>query len=317
MLQRQKGWDWVLLIVINIMWATQVPVIRLMGDTVGPVTIAFVPMILSTIFFIPLLWWENRRQGRSFRWKWKDLKYFILPGLIGIFLMQYTYTVGSIRTLAANAGIITLTIPVLVAICAAVLLKEKLNAVRVIGFVFALAGVLLTSLPDLSNADLSGNKYLSGNIIFLFACCCCGFYNTYCKMLVDRHFTELEILVYSSVVGSIACIPLLIWVEPFHLSKLLHSGRTVLFGFLELSFIVYGLSMLLFFYILKRMDITQAILGNYLLPFFIALFGIWLLNEKITPAMLAGGAVIIISTLMVTIYENALLTFFKKRKTIQ
>ena len=30
----------------------------------------------------------------------------IIPGLIGIFLMQYLYTVGSTLTLASNAGII-------------------------------------------------------------------------------------------------------------------------------------------------------------------------------------------------------------------
>ncbi len=38
----------------------------------------------------------------------------MLPGLIGVFLMQYLYTLGSRMTLAANAGIITLTIPVIV-----------------------------------------------------------------------------------------------------------------------------------------------------------------------------------------------------------
>ncbi len=53
------------------------------------------------------------------KWRWKDLKYFMLPGLIGVFLMQYLYTLGSQMTLAANAGIITLTIPVIVAIFAA------------------------------------------------------------------------------------------------------------------------------------------------------------------------------------------------------
>jgi drug/metabolite transporter (DMT)-like permease len=227
--------------------------------------------------------------------------------------MQYLYTVGSTKTLAANAGIITLTIPVLVAVFASVLLKEKLNIVRATGFVVAIAGVLLTSLPDIKGASFSEGKYLTGNIIFLLACCCCAFFNTYCKLLVDKNFTELEILVYSSLVGSIACIPFLIWVEPFNLSKLIHSGRTVLFGLLELSFIVYGVSMLLFFYILKRMDVTQAILGTYLLPFLIALLGVVLLNEKITATMFIGGAIILISTLMVTVYEKQLL-FFLKRK---
>jgi drug/metabolite transporter (DMT)-like permease len=245
----------------------------------------------------------------------KDLKYFILPGLIGVFLMQFLYTVGSTLTLASNAGIITLTIPVLVAVFASVLLKEKLNWVRITGFVIALAGVLLTSLADLRETRFSEGNYFTGNLIFLFACCCCAFYNTYCKLLVDKHFTELEILVYSSLVGCVACLPLLIWVEPFRFSNIIHSGNAALFGLLELSFIVYGVSMLLFFYILKRMDITQAILGNYLLPFFIAVLGIILLNEKITAAMITGGAIIIISTLMVTVYEKPLLSFFRRKGT--
>jgi drug/metabolite transporter (DMT)-like permease len=64
------------------------------------------------------------------------------------------------------------------------------------------------------------------------------------------------------------------------------------------------------------MDVTQAILGTYLLPFFIALMGILLLNEKITVLMFIGGILILISTLMVTIYESTLLAFFKKEKPV-
>jgi len=108
----------------------------------------------------------------------------MLPGLIGVFLMQYLYTLGSKMTLAANAGIITLTIPVIVAIFASVLLKEKLNIIRVLGFILAIAGVVMTSLSDISGANFKQGGYLYGNLIFLFACCCCGFYNTYCKLLV-------------------------------------------------------------------------------------------------------------------------------------
>ena len=308
-----KAGDLLLVIIVNFMWATQVPVIRLIGDKLGPITIAFVPMIISTLLFIPFLWVENKKKKPSEGRTWKDLKYFIIPGMIGVFLMQYLYTVGSTLTLASNAGIITLTIPVLVAVFASVLLKEKLSIVRIAGFVIAIAGVLLTSLPDIEGASFSESKYFTGNLIFLFACFCCAFYNTFCKLLVDKHFTELEILVYSSMVGCIACIPLLIWVEPLSFSKIIHSGSTALFGLLELSFMVYGVSMLLFFYILKRMDVTQAILGTYLLPFFIALLGIVLLNEKITGIMVMGGVIIIISTLMVTVYEKQLLSIFKRK----
>ncbi|WP_152266814.1 DMT family transporter [Agriterribacter humi] len=313
MLKIQKTRDWLLVILVNFIWATQVPVIRLIGNKLGPMTVAFVPMLISTLLFIPFLWAENRKRKDSGRRTWKDLRYFILPGLVGIFLMQYLYTLGSTLTLASNAGIITLTIPVLVVIFASVLLKEKLNIVRVIGFIIAIAGVLLTSLPDIKGASFSESIYFKGNLIFLLACSCAAFFNTYSKLLVDKKFTELEILVYSSLVGSIACIPLLIWVEPFSFSEIIHSGRIAFFGLLQLSLMVYGVSMLLFFYILKRMDVSQAILGNYLLPFFISLLGIILLNEKITAFMLTGGIIIFAGTLMVTVYEKQLLSLFNGR----
>ena len=215
----RKTIDWSLVIIINFMWATQVPVIRMIGDTYGPITVAFIPMIISTLIFLPVLWMENKRRNVKMKWRWNDIKYFMLPGLIGVFLMQYLYTLGSRMTLAANAGIITLTIPVIVAIFASILLKEKLNIIRVLSFILAIAGVLLTSLSDISGANFIHGAYLAGNLIFLFACCCCGFYNTYCKLLVDKKFTELEILVYGSVIGSMVSIPLLIWVEPFHYSS--------------------------------------------------------------------------------------------------
>lgn len=308
----QKTIDWSLLIIINFMWATQVPVIRLIGNRLGPITVAFIPMIVSTLIFLPILWVENKKRNVKFRWRLKDIKYFILSGLIGIFIMQYAYTLGSRLTIAANAGIITLTIPVLVAILASFMLKEKLNVIRILSFIFAIFGVLMTSISDIKGARFFQGQYFFGNMIFLFACFCCAFYNTYCKLLVDKKFTELEILVYSSIIGSISSIPLLIWVEPFHINQFLHSGKIAVFGILELSIVVYGISSLLFFYVLKRMDVTQAILSNYLLPFFIALLGIALLNEKISTLMIIGGSIIFISTLMVTVYENDLVKFSKK-----
>ena len=310
----QKTVDWILIIIINFLWATQVPVIRLIGDKLGPITVAFIPMIASTLLFLPVLWYENRQLGKRFLWRWNDMKYFVLSGLVGIFIMQYAYTLGARMTIAANAGIITLTIPVLVAVLASFMLKEKLNIIRIISFALALAGVLMTSVTDLAAARFFTGQFFLGNMIFLFASFCCAFYNTYCKLLVDKKFTELEILVYSSVIGSIASLPLIIWLEPFNIVNFLHSGNVAVLGIAELSIFVYGVPALMFFNVLKRMDVTQAILGNYLLPFFIALMGITLLNEKISFLMIAGGSVIFVSTLMVTVFENDLVRFFNRLK---
>jgi drug/metabolite transporter (DMT)-like permease len=302
---------------INFMWATQVPVIKLIGDRLGPVAIAFIPMMLSTLLFIPALYMERRRSGRRFHWHWGDARHFVIAGLIGMFLLQLTYTLGAQRTLGSNAAVITLSIPALVAIAASIMLGEKLTAVRVIGFVLALAGVLMTSLPDLRGARFGSGSYLTGDLLFLLACGASAFYNTYCKFLIERKYTELEILVYTSAVASIASIPLFIWFEPLPVHALLHMDRGALAGILELALIVYGASMLLFFWILKRLDVTQATLSNYALPFFMGVLAVLVLHESLTPLVIAGGCIVFLSTLVVTVYEAEILAWLAQRRSPQ
>jgi drug/metabolite transporter (DMT)-like permease len=153
------------------------------------------------------------------------------------------------------------------------------------------------------------SQYLLGNTLFLLACAGSAFYNTYCKLLVDKKYTELEILVYTSVVASLASIPLFIWVEPLSVASLWKLDRVAVWGILELAIFVYGLSMLLFFFILKRLDVTQATISNYVLPFFIGLLAVLVLKESITPLMMAGGAIILVSTIVVTVYESEILAW--------
>src|ERR1022692_2313326 len=282
----QKYLDWFWIIVVNFMWATQVAAIKLIGDRLGAVAIAFIPMILSVGIFLPVLWRENRKRGAAFHWHWADARHFLVAGIFGPFVIQFSYTLGAQRTLAANAAIITLSIPVLVAIMASLMLQERLNIVRAFSFVMALAGVLLTSLSDIQGANFGQRTYLTGNLLFLVACAASAFYNTYCKFLVERKYTELEILVYTSVVGCLASIPLFIWLEPLRLSTF------------------------------ERLDVTQATLGNCLLPFLIGLLAVFVLKESITPVMWIGGAVVLLSTLLVTVYENEILNWIRRKRGI-
>jgi drug/metabolite transporter (DMT)-like permease len=299
---------------INFMWATQVPVIKLIGDRFGPVAIAFVPMILSTVLFLPALHVESRGRGRPLQWHWRDTKHFVIAGLFGMFLLQFTYTLGAQRTLGSNAAVITLSIPALVAVAASIMLDEKLTSVRVIGFILALAGVVMTSLPDLRGSHFGNSTYLLGDFLFLIACAASAFYNTYCKLLIDRNYTELEILVYTSAVASIASIPLFIWIEPLSFDSILRIDRGALLGILELALIVYGASMLLFFWILKRLDVTQATLSNYALPFFMGVLAVLVLHESLTP-LIAGGVIVFLSTLVVTVYEAEILAWLAQRRS--
>jgi drug/metabolite transporter (DMT)-like permease len=145
------------------------------------------------------------------------------------------------------------------------------------------------------------------------ACAGSAFYNTYCKLLVDKHYTELEVLVYTSIVASAISVPVFMFVEPLSAATLWSLDWRALAGLLELAIIVYGFSMVLFFALLKRLDVTQATLSNYVLPFFMGLLAVFVLGESVTPATAVGGLVILASTLVVTVYEREILSWMTRR----
>jgi drug/metabolite transporter (DMT)-like permease len=150
-------------------------------------------------------------------------------------------------------------------------------------------------------------------LLFLVACGGSAFYNTYCKLLVDKHYTELEVLVYTSIVASAISLPAFVFVEPLSVAALRSLGWRSLAGLLELALIVYGLSMVLFFALLKRLDVTQATLSNYVLPFFMGLLAVFVLRESVSAVTAAGGLVILASTLVVTVYEGEILSWMARR----
>jgi len=62
--------------------------------------------------------------------------------------------------------------------------------------------------------------------------------------------------------------------------------------------------MVLFLNVLTRLDATQAALSNYLIPFFGLIIAALVLGERLTTPMIAGGILVLASTLLITVYEE-------------
>jgi len=58
--------------------------------------------------------------------------------------------------------------------------------------------------------------------------------------------------------------------------------------------------MILWMYLLRRLDVSQASVSIYLLPLLGVLFSALLLQERITPAMLVGGLLTLVGTILIT-----------------
>ncbi len=299
---RRAVWYFTLLALANLIWAAQGTAVKFLNRQLGPIAITFVPFWFTTLLLIPLLIRVRRRNSNPVKPTPRDWFAFLIAGVGGQVLAQLGMTWGITRSLASNAAILNLLIPVISAVLASLMLHEKLTSLRIASFAIGLAGVLLMSVEDLRHSAFLDTKMLSGNLLILAGCAGSSFYNVYCKGLMQR-FQEVEILIYSYVFASLASIPLLIWIEPFSFREFaLFDARSWL-AFAFLAIFMYGVSMLLFFYVLQFLDVTLASASFYLVPVFGVILGATLLGERLSPLAVVGAGIVLGATILIMRYD--------------
>jgi drug/metabolite transporter (DMT)-like permease len=125
----------------------------------------------------------------------------------------------------------------------------------------------------------------------------------YSKKLLER-YTPLQVLLYSYYFVIAFLIPITLYAEPgaFHQIPT-YTAKTWL-GIALLAVFQYFLSMVIFLTVLTRLDATQASLSNYMIPFFGLVIAAVVLHERLTLPMILGGTLVLLSTLLITVYEE-------------
>ncbi|MES2005614.1 MAG: DMT family transporter [Bacteroidota bacterium] len=289
--------SWTLLILCNAMWAMQFTCIKLTQDQAGPYFTVWGPMLLATLLLLPFALRDFNKSGKQL----KDILVFVQLALLGAFPAQVLMTWGTQYSLASNAAIITLSLPVITAFFAFVMLKEKMNKIRWLSFAIAIVGVVLCSTGDLRQMDL-GSKYAVGNILIFLAILGNAFYNVGCKKIAQK-YTEMEMIFYTYVVMVILLTPLVLIYEPDVFSRISSFSGQTWAGLTLLTLFHNFLSMVLFFKALKMLDAMQVALSNYLITFLgLPVAAIWL-GEKLHNQAIAGGILVLVSTLIITIVD--------------
>lgn len=279
------------------MWSLQFTCIKLTQDQVGPYFTVWAPMLLATIFLAPFALRDFSGGGK----KLKDVIIFGQLALLGVFPAQVLMTWGTQFSLASNAAILTLALPVITAVFAFLMLKEKMNKVRWISFIIAITGVILCSTSDIKQLNFS-SKYALGNILIFLAIVGNAYYNTGIKKIASR-YSEMELLFFTYVVMVVLLTPLVLFYEQDVFNRIPVFTMQTWIGMALLTFFHNFLSMLLFFKALKVLDAMQVALSNYLIAFFgLPVAAIWL-GERINSLAVAGGILVLISTLIITIVD--------------
>ena len=298
--------NFLILILVNIFWAVQFSAAKIATDNLGPITVTVVPLVMSVLIMAPFLALRKRNansdppgQGRLLR----TILSFVLLGTVGIVISQLCLTWGISRSLASNAAVITLGTPAITAVTAYFMLRERMTRLRWVSFILAFAGVLMCSDIDWSSVQLLKGRYLVGNMLLFLSLWGASFYNTYAKKLL-RKFTPLEVTVYSFTVCSLVLLPLALILEPMPLSRWAALGWQVWVSLVAIAVFALTLATVLFFAVLQKLDVTQAILSVYMSPIFGVIMAAITLHERITLELILGGILVFVSTFLVTYYED-------------
>lgn len=289
---------WTLLFSCNLIWAFQFICIKLTQDQVGPYFTVWAPMLLATVFLIPFAAKDFKKKGKQL----KDIAVFVQLAALGAFPSQVLMTWGTQYSLASNAAILMLALPVVTAVFAFFILHEKMTPLRWISFIIAIAGVLLCSANDIKQMDL-GSGYALGNLLIFLAILGNAYYNVGCKKIAEK-YTEMEMVFYTYVVMVILLTPLVLYYEGGMFAKIPSFTAKTWLGMGSLTIFHNFLSMLIFFKALKLLDATQVALSNYLITFLgLPIAAVWL-GERLGGQAIAGGVLVLVSTLILTIVDN-------------
>jgi drug/metabolite transporter (DMT)-like permease len=293
------------------MWAAQYAAYKTATEGMGPITVSAWTFLFAALVLLPFLMRERqRRQGllhstgsvtpseRSLLRKRNLIGFFVL-GVLALMPASAFLAWGIDRSTASNASLIYLTVPIITAVLASIILEEKMTLVRWASLFVALTGVLILSDVDWRHLQLTNTKFLLGNILVMVACTSSSFYNVYCKELL-RRFTVLEVLVFGYLLAVVVSLPFLVWAEPISWAEVRSYRLSTWLAVLVLSVFSWGLAMVLWAILLKRLDVSQASVSIYLLPFFGVIISVLTLKEKITPTMVVGGLVTLAGTILIT-----------------
>lgn len=290
--------SWTILFACNFMWAFHFTSIKLTQDQVGPYFTVWAPMLLATILLGPFVVRDFKKGGK----KLSDILIFVQLAALGAFPSQVLMTWGTQYSLASNAAILVLTLPVITAVFAFLILKERMNVARWVSFAIAIIGVALCSTDDIKRVDLS-SKYALGNVLIFLAILGNAYYNVGCKKIAEK-YTEIEMVFYTYLVMCILLTPLVLYYEPEMFGKIPEFTTNTWIGMISLTVFHNFLSMVLFFKALKYLDATQVALSNYLITFMGLPIAAFWLGEKLNSQAVIGGLLVLVSTLILSIVDS-------------
>lgn len=266
-----------------LLWASSFVALKIAFRSYHPMVVIFARMavaILCSLFFI-------RRFRNGGGYQPGTLKPLLLMALCEPCLYFLFEAAALQNTSASQAGVIASNLPLLVAVAAAVVLKEEVRGRSWAGFIVAIAGSCWLSLG--SGVSVGAPHALLGNFQEFLAMVCATGYIVTLKRLTLR-YSPFFLTAVQALVGGIFYLPLLFLPStelPRHwdatgIAAIFYLGAVVSLG-------AYGL----YNYGVSRIPASQATAFINLIPVFTVILGWLVLGEQLNGQQYAATSLIL------------------------
>jgi drug/metabolite transporter (DMT)-like permease len=153
---------------------------KIVVNELSPLAFAFWRFLLAGIVLTVFAVLKSNGFPKLERQDWKRL---LLLGLTGVSLSQGLFLTGLSHTTSTNTSLLSTTIPLFTILISCFRGQTRLNALKVLGFTLAFAGVLFGK--DLSQMSFANSSF-KGDLMVVGGCFFLGHLISYSKDLVQR-----------------------------------------------------------------------------------------------------------------------------------
>ncbi|MFY0217586.1 DMT family transporter [Bacillus cereus] len=276
-------------------WGGMYVVSKYVLDFIPPLTLVWLRFIIAFVVLYGILKLAEKKQKKKVTIRKKDWLLFAWIGFIGYFISITCQFIGTKLSDAHTGSLVTSATPAFMVIFAALILKEKLTARRLLSTIIATIGVIIVI-----GWDIEIGSYFIGTIILVGAAITWALLSIYVKIASAR-FSSLVITTYAIFFSLFFITPFMIW--ELQTSSIGTVNTYVILGVLYLGIVSTAGA---FFLWNKGLELIDASIGSlffFFQPIVGSLLGWLLLNETLNSNFFIGG-ILIICSVFITTFEK-------------
>lgn len=276
-------------------WGGMYVVSKYVLDFIPPLTLVWLRFIIAFVVLYFILKIAEKKKKKKVTIRKKDWLLFAWIGFIGYFISITCQFIGTKLSDAHTGSLVTSATPAFMVIFAAIILKEKLTARRLLSTIIATIGVIIVI-----GWDIEIGSYFIGTIILVGAAITWALLSIYVK-IASAQFSSLVITTYAIFFSLFFITPFMIW--ELQSTSIETVNTYVILGVVYLGVVSTAGAFFLWNKGLELMDASIGSLFFFFQPIVGSLLGWLLLNETLSSNFFIGG-ILIICSVFITTFEK-------------